>query len=289
MQMLKKLLFLLGPDIAALIPGVAIPAIRDAFWPVAIPTVLLVVLVVTLLWSSGGVAGYFSYRTPLVIAALAAELWIIVLGLALQLPGDRTFSNELFQGFQVIFFMLTAINSLPGITGAYRAGAGLRPDLIFGGGAYLVRDEIFVALGIEFLTSPETGAHPVWNWWAVTAEVAALLITVAYRGVLKMQMRRARFVGAEGWMGSGMRAGVWVREIFLCVALLFVVYAFFNMFAGLVPFTWVPGDPHGTGGSPEGIGLAWLLAAFVLLVPVTGPGTGVPSVRLTCPASRSCT
>lgn len=65
-------------------------------------------------------------------------------------------------------------------------------------------------------------------------------------------------------------AGVWVRETFLYLALLFVVYAFFNMFRGLVPFTWAPGDPVGTGTSPDWSGLGWLAAAFVLLVPVRG-------------------
>lgn len=283
MTLLKKPLFLLALDVAAIIPGVVVPAIRQAQWPLAIPTALLVVLVVSLLWPSGGRRGYFSYRTPIVVVAMVAELWIIVLGLALQLPAGRMTSDEWFQVAQVAFFALTAINALPGITGAYRAGAGLRPDLIFGGGAYLVRGEIFVALGMELILSPEKVAHPAWNWWAVVAEVAALLITVAYRGVLKMQMRRARFLGAEGWLGAGLRAGTWLREIFLYLALLFVVYAFFNMYTGLVPFTWAPGDPTGAGGHPDWTGLVWLAAAFLLLVPVRG----VLKTRLPEPPTRA--
>lgn len=270
MSLLKKPLVLLVLDFAALIPGVVIPSVRHAQWPLAVPTALLVVLVVSLLWPSGGVRGYFSYRTPIVVVAMAAELWIVVLGVALHLPSGRVASDEWFQAGQVVFFLLTALNASPGITGTYRAGAGLRPDLIFGGGAYLVRAEIFVALGIELITSPERVAHPVWNWWAVIAEVAALLITVAYRGLLKMQMRRARFLGADNWMGAGARAGVWVREGFLYLALLFVVYAFFNMYTGLVPFTWVPGDPQAPGGHPVWSGLAWLAVAFVILVPARG-------------------
>lgn len=201
---------------------------------------------------------------------MVGELWIVVLGLALHLPNGRVTSDEWFQAAQVVFFLLTAINTLPGIIGTYRARAGLRPDLIFGGGAYLVRGEIFVALGMELILSPERVAHPVWNWWAVVAEVAALLVTVAYRGILKVQMRRARFLGADNWLGSGLRAGVWVSETFLYLALLFVVYAFFNMYTGLVPFTWSPGDPTGTGGQPDWVGMAWLAAAFVLMVPVRG-------------------
>jgi hypothetical protein len=270
LTLLKKPLLLLALDIAAFIPGVVVPAVRRAEWPLAIPTVLLVLLVVSLLWPSGGARGYFSYRTPIVVVAMAAELWIIVLGLALHLPHGRVTSDEWFQAGQVVFFLLTALNALPGITGVYRADAGLRPDLIFGGGAYLVRGEIFVALGMELILSPAKVAHPVWNWWAVVAEVAALLVTVAYRGVLKMQMRRARFLGADNWMGTGLRTGVWVREISLYLALIFVVYAFFNMYSGLVPFSWVPGDPTGAGGHPDWVGLIWLAAAFLLLVPVRG-------------------
>jgi hypothetical protein len=175
MQMPRKLFLLLALDLAALVPGIAIVAIREDLWTLAVPTALLIVLVVTLLWPSGGVEGYFSYRTPLVLASMAAELWLIVGGLTLMLPSDRLLSAGLFQGFLVIFFLLSAMNSLPGMTGAYRAGAGMRPDLIFGGGVYLVRGEIYVALGIELMTSAEEVAIPVWNWWAVTAEVAAML------------------------------------------------------------------------------------------------------------------
>lgn len=270
MQMLKRPLLLLALDVAALIPAIVLVGIRDALWTLVVPTVLLIALVATLLWPTGGVSGYFSYRTPLVLASMAAELWLIVGGLTLVLPDDRLLSAQLFQGFLVVFFLLSAMNSLPGMTGAYRTGAGLRPDLIFGGGVYLVRGEIFVALGIEILTSPAEIALPVWSWWAVGAEVLAMLVLVAFRGVLKMQMRRARFLGLDTWQGCGLRAGVWVRELFLYLALLLVVYAFFNMFRGLTPFTWVPGDPQGTGGSPDWWGLAWLGAAFVLLVPVRG-------------------
>lgn len=270
MQMPRKLFVLLALDVVAILPGIAIVAIRDDLWPVVVPTALIAVLVVTLLWPSGGTEGYFSYRTPLVLASLVAELWLIVGGLTLVLPSDRLVSAWLFQGFLITFFLLSTINSLPGMTGAYRAGAGMRPDLIFGGGVYLVRGEIYVALGIELLTSAEEIAIPVWNWWAVAAEIAAMLILIAFRGVLKMQMRQARFLDLDNWKGRGLRLGVWVREVFLYLALLLVVYAFFNMFQGLVPFTWVPGDPEGDGGSPDWSGLVWLLGAFVVLVPMRG-------------------
>lgn len=268
MPMPRKLWFLLALDAAAIVPGIVIVAIREQLWTLVVPTTLLLVLVITLLWPSGGTHGYFSYRTPLVLASFVAELWLIVGGLAIVLPADRLLAAVLFQGFLAVFFLLSTINSLPGMTGVSRPGAGTRPDLIFGGGVYLVRGEIYVALGIEILTSPHAIALPVWNWWAVAAEVAAMLILVAFRGVLKMQMRQARFLGHNTWKGSGLRAGMWVREVFLYFALLLVVYAFFNMFRGLVPFTWTPGQPH--GGNPDWTGLGWLAAAFVLLVPVRG-------------------
>lgn len=265
MELLKKPLALLVLDTAALLPPLFLAGVRTPLWTLAIPAVLLATLIGTLLWPSAGLRGYFSYRTPVVVAAFAAELWILVGGLALQLPADRRTSDWWFSGFLVVFFLLTAINSLPGIVGEYRAGAGLRPDIIFGAGAYLVRGEIFVALGIEFLTTKEL-AHPVWNWWAVAAEIAAMLILVAFRGVLKLRMRRARLLGLDR-LGSGPRPGLWVRELFLYLAVFFVVYAFANMYLGRVPFTWTPGE--GRGG-PGWIGLAWLAAAFCVLVPLRG-------------------
>lgn len=264
--MAKKLLFLLGLDAAALMPGIFIPQIRTPLWTLVVPTLLLVTLIVTLLWPSAGLRGYFAYRTPVVVVAFLAELWIIVGGLTLRLPTSPRISDWWFQGFLVVFFLLTSINSLPGLTGEYRSGVGLRPDLIFGAGAYLVRGEIFVALGIEFLTTRRL-AHPVWNWWAVVAELMAMLILIAFRGVLKMQMRRARLLGLDTWMGAGPRAGVWVRETFLYLAFFFVVYAFANMYLGRIPFTWPPGAGH---GGPGWWGLAWLAGAFVVLVPLRG-------------------
>ncbi len=265
MQLARKPLALLALEAAALVPPLLLIGIREPLWTLAVPTVLLITLIVTLLWPSAGRRGYFSYRTPVVVAAFVAELWIVVGGLTLQLPADPRTSDWWFSGFLVVFFLLTAINSLPGLTGEYRSGAGLRPDLIFGGGAYLVRGEIFVALGIEFLTTKPL-AHPVWNWWAVVAEITAMLIVIAFRGILKLRMRRARLLGLDTWMGAGPRAGVWLREVFLYLGLFFVVYAFANMYLGRIPFTWAPGERHGPGWW----GLAWLAAAFLVLVPVRG-------------------
>ena len=196
---------------------------------------------------------------------MVAELWIVVGGLTLQLPANVRVSDELFQGFLIVFFLLTAANSLPWLTGEYRRGVSMRPDLIFGGGAYLVRGEIFAALGLKFLTTRQM-AHPVWNWWGLTAEFAAMLTLIALRGVLKMRMRRARLLGLENWMGRGMRLGVWVKESFLFAALFAVIYAFDNMYTGRVPFTWPPGGAHG----PEWWGFAFLALSFLLLVPLRG-------------------
>jgi hypothetical protein len=97
-----------------------------------------------------------------------------------------------------------------------------------------------------------------------------MIILVALRGILKMHLRRARFLGLDSWMGAGPRLGLWLKEAFLFVALFFVVYAFANMYLGKVPFTWWPGNPAGHGGQPEWWGLAWLAAAFLLIVPLRG-------------------
>lgn len=213
MKLARKPLALFVLEMLVIVPGIAIPSIRDELWTLVVPTTVFIVLLVTLLWPSAGLTGYFSYRTPLLIASMAAELWIIVVGLSVELPDDVVVASVLFSVALLIFFLLTTLNSLPGVVGEYRTTAGMRPDLVFGGGAYLVRGEIFVALGIEFLIATEAYAIPEWNWWAVTAELSALLLLAALRGLFKIRMRRARFVGEDSWLGAGFRLGVWVREI----------------------------------------------------------------------------
>lgn len=254
---------------AALLVGIFSPPVWYAQWTLAVPAVLIAILVITLLWPSAGLHNYFAYRPPQLIFTMTMELWIVVGGLTLTIPSTIHSRDAWFQVFLVTFFLWTSSNSLPWMTGKYREGVSLRPDLIFGGGSYLVRGEIFVALGVEFLTSKHI-AHPIWNWWGLTAEVAAMIILVALRGVLKMQMRRARFLGFDTWMGPGLRLGLWVKESFLFVSLCFVVYAFANMYLGKVPFTWWPGNPTGRSGQPGWWGLAWLALAFVLLVFLRG-------------------
>ena len=167
------------------------------------------------------------------------------------------------------FFLLTAIISLPGLTGEYRKGVFFRPDLIYGNGAYLARGEIFVALGLKLLVTEDI-AQPVWNWWALTWALAAMVFLVPFRGILKIRMRRARFLGLDNWMGPGLRLGLWFKETFLFVGLFALVYGFANVYMGKAPLTWTPGDPMGNGGSPEYWGLAFEAGAFLILVPLRG-------------------
>jgi hypothetical protein len=270
MKVARKPLALFILEMLAIVPGIAIPSIRDELWTLVVPIAVFIMLLVGLLWPAAGLRGYFAYRRPLLIAAMAAELWIIVVGLSVELPDDIVVASALFSLALLTFFLLTTLNSLPGIIGEYRSAVAMRPDLLFGNGAYLVRGEIFVALGIEFLVATEAYAIAKWNWWAVVAELSALLLIAALRGLFKMRMRRARFVGEDSWLGAGFRLGVWVREIFLFVALFYGVYAFANLYLGLTPFTWAPGDPQGNGGDPQWWGLAFLGASFLVLVPLRG-------------------
>ena len=250
--------------IAALIPGIW----RDE-WTAVAPGGLILVIIVVMIWPSAGTRRYLAYKTPLFIASIVLELWILLAGAALHIPSTVVDKVIWFQVFLVTFFLLTAIISLPWMVGEYRKGLFFRPALIFGNGAYLARGEIFVALGLKLLTTDEI-AQPIWNWWGLTWAVVAMVIMVPFRGVVKMRMRRARMLALDNWMGPGLRWGLWVKEGFLFVALLLLVYGFANAYMGIVPFTWVPGDPMGKGGSPEWWGLALLAAAFVILVPLRG-------------------
>lgn len=256
----------------AVVPLVVASQISDIWkthWAAAAPGGVILVIIAVMIWPMAGVRRYFAYKTPLFIASIVLELWILLAGLALIFPDTVLDRAIWFQGFLVTFFLVTAIMSLPWMSGEYRPGLFFRPDLLFGNGAYLARGEIFVALGLKLLTTPEI-AQPIWNWWGLTWAVVAMVILVPLRGVLKMRMRRARMIGLDNWMGPGLRLGLWVKEIFLFLGLFFLVYGFANVYMGKVPFTWSPGDPMGNGGRPEWWGFAFLAGAFFLLVPIRG-------------------
>lgn len=257
----------------SVVPLLIILGFPDAWhergWPAVVPSAILLATVVVMLWPSAGLRGYFRYKRPLFIFTIVAELWILLGGVALFAPDGVKDRAVWFQLMLVGFFLLTAAISLPGMTGEYRRGMFFRPDLIYGNGAYLARGEIFVALGVKLLTTGDI-AEPVWNWWALTWALSAMIILVPFRGILKMRMRRARFLGLDTWMGPGMRLGLWVKETFLFVGLFLLVYGFANVYMGKVPFTWMPGDPMDKGASPEYWGLAFEAGAFLILVPLRG-------------------
>lgn len=266
---LLKPITLLALSIIPLVIIAQIPEAWDEQWAAVVPGLLLVAIVAVMLWPSAGLQKYFAYKRPLFILTIVAELWILVGGAALFFPDTVKDKDVWFQLMLVGFFLLTAIISLPGMAGEYRRGLFFRPDLLYGNGAYLARGEIFVALGLKLLTTEEI-AHPIWNWWGLTWALAAMIFLVPFRGILKMRMRRARFLALDNWMGPGLRLGLWVKETFLFVGLFLLVYGFANVYMGKAPFTWTPGDPTGNGGLPEFWGLAFLAGAFFILVPLRG-------------------
>lgn len=264
-----KPLAILALAVLALVVASQVTELWDTNWAALAPGGLILIIIGVMIWPSAGTRRYLAYKTPLFIASIVLELWILLGGLALIYPDSVLDRAIWFQAFLVSFFLLTAIISLPWMAGGYRKGLFFRPDLIFGNGAYLARGEIFVALGLKLLTT-EHIAQPIWDWWGLTWAVAAMVILVPLRGVVKMRMRRARMIALDSWMGPGLRAGLWVKEAFLFLGLFFLVYGFANVYMGKVPFTWTPGDPMGTGGHPEWWGLAFLAAAIFILVPVRG-------------------
>lgn len=266
---LWKPIALLALGVLPLLIPVWAPSTRDASWSVAVPAALLVLIIAVMVWPSAGSHRYLAYKTPLFIFTIVFELWILLAGVALHEPATVNDANFWFQLVLVGFFVGTALISLPGVEGEYRKGLFFRPDLLYGNGAYLARGEIFVALGIKLLTTGDT-AHPVWNWWALQWALVAMIFMVPFRGMLKMRMRRARFLGLDNWMGSGRRIGLWVKEGFLFLALILLVYGFANVYMGLVPFTWTPGYPMPMSTGPEWWGLAFMAGAFLLIVPVRG-------------------
>lgn len=241
----------------------------NASWAWTFPAVLLLLIITVMIWPSAGTRRYLAYKTPLFIFTIVFELWILLAIVALHEPSTVESANSWFQLVLLGFFLGTIIISLPGLQGEYRPGLFFRPDLLYGNGAYLARGEIFVALGLKLLTTPDV-ANPIGNWWGLQWALVAMVFMVPFRGILKMRMRRARFLELDTWMGKGFRPGLWASQVFLFVSLFVLVYGFANVFMGKVPFTWVPGDPMGKGSSPEWWGLAFLAAAFLVLVPLRG-------------------
>jgi hypothetical protein len=256
---------------AAIVPLVVIaqyPGTWHAAWAPAIPGALLLALIAVMCWPSAGTRRYWAYKRPLFVFTIVFELWIMVGGLALRVPAGWSDRDFWFQLMLVGFFLGTVVISLPWVEGEYRPGLFFRPDLIYGNGAYLARGEIFVALGIKLFTIKPQPAQPIWNWWGLEWALAAMIFMVPFRGILKMRMRRTRFLDLDNWLGNGVRAGLWVKEAFLYLALILLVYGFANVYMGTTPFTWTPGNPTGTGKGPEWWGLAFLGGAFLIVVPL---------------------
>lgn len=271
---LWKPVSLLVVALAPLIVVAFFPTTWRAGWSAAVPAGVLGVLIVMMLWPSAGTHRYRAYKTPLFVFTILFEEWIMLVGVALHVPTSLSDRDLWFQLVLAGFFLGTLAISLPGVEGEYRKGVFFRPDLLYGNGAYLARGEIFVALGIKLFTSPER-AHPLWNWWGLEWAIFAMVFMVPFRGILKMRMRRARFLDLDNWMGRGFRPGLWLKEAFLFLSLLMLVYGFANAYMGLTPFTWVPGHPMpgatgpGTLG-PNWWGFAFLAGAFLVVVPVRG-------------------
>lgn len=266
---LWKPIALLVGGVLPLVIVVWFPSTWTASWAVVAPAALLLAIIAVMLWPSAGTNRYLAYKTPLFIFTIVFELWILLAGPALHLPSTVQGANLWFQLVLVGFFLGTAAISLPGVEGEYRPGIFFRPDLLYGNGAYLARGEIFVALGIKLLTTGEV-AHPIWNWWGLQWALAAMVFMVPFRGMLKMRMRRARFLDMDNWMGRGIRPGLWLKEGFLFLSLLLLVYGFANVYMGKTPFTWTPGHPMPQSTGPGWWGLAFLAAALVLIVPIRG-------------------
>jgi hypothetical protein len=266
---LWKPISLLAVSLAPLIVVAFFPATWRVGWSAAVPAGVLSLLIVVMLWPSAGTRRYLAYKKPLFIFTILFEAWILLAGVALHFPSGLEDKDFWFQLTLVGFFLGTVAISLPGVEGEYRKGVFFRPDLLYGNGAYLARGEIFVALGIKLFTSPEL-AHPIWNWWGLEWAIFAMVFMVPFRGILKMRMRRARFLDFDNWMGRGWRPGLWLKEAFLFLSLLMLVYGFANAYMGVVPFTWAPGYPvPGTHG-PNWWGFALLAVAFVLIVLARG-------------------
>lgn len=238
-------------------------------WYVIPPLAILLAITSIMTWHVSKTEKWTSYRRPLYVVAVLAESWIVVVGLTLILGGPvgvGSFTKAVaFFTALGVFWVFTIILASSKIQGKFIPELGrFRPDLIYPTGANLARGEIFAGLGLKLLltTFPAEiatwGWLPVWNWWGLTWAVIAMVVLVAVRGMVKMQimMRRTLYGRLQGW------SGLLIEEGLLWIGFAGLAYGFLNVFMGYVPFTLI--YPRYWPG--------WILVILsaIILIPIRG-------------------
>lgn len=234
-----------------------------------------------MLWPVGRRLGipYRTYRRPLFILGVLSMASLPALGIALDLlPANMKEAPYLPRLAALVVTVLTLTGFSVLAASRHAIGSPLpmlfRPDILFGDGRVLATG--IIALGISFPLLigglPDSPPHlpaPAGSWWGLLFAIGLGLVQIIpLRGMLKLRMRLAR-VSAGRWRGWG---AVALRETYLVLAALAVLYGFHNVFMGKVPLVdmtlgGLEADHLADAGLP---GLVSLALAGLFLVVIRG-------------------
>ncbi len=214
---------------------------RQDFW---LPMGVWATVTTLMLWPVGRhlLWEYTTYRRPLFIVGVLSMAALPTLGFFLQLL-PPTSQHEPYVPRTWVLLAVVAILTIFSVVAAARAAIGrpigmfFRPDLLFGDGRILGTGMIALGLSMRFLFGdfPEVPPHiaaPRGNWWGIAfAIVFGLLQIIPLRGMFKLRSRLARVVEGR-WTGWG---AIIVREGWLVLASLALLFGFHNVFMGTIP------------------------------------------------------
>lgn len=209
---------------------------------------------------------YLSYRKPLFIVGVASMAALPALGFAFDwLPkGDINRTWALL----VVVGILTVFSIAAGLKGAISRPTQMlfRPDLLFGDGRVLATGVIAIGLSMGFLFG---GMFPIpkGNWYGLLfAIVFGIIQIIPLRGMFKLRQRMARMIENRfgGWLW------VFIKESWLLLASLGILYGFHNVLMGTTPIIdWtLPGlnpEHFATMGRP-GLILMAIAALFFIFI-----------------------
>lgn len=250
-------------------------------WPAWLVVALWASVTTIMLWPVGRrlQIPYSTYRRPLFVLGVLSMASLPALGIALDLLPPNTkeaASLSRLAALVAAILVLTGFSVLAAARGAIGRPLPMffRPDILFGDGRVLATG--IIALGISFRlllgglppAEPQLPA-PNGSWWGILFAIGLGLVQIIpLRGMLKLRMRLAR-VSLGRWTGWG---AVVVRETYLILAVLAVLYGFHNVFMGKTPLVdqtliGLEADRFAEAGLP---GLVSLVLAGLFLVFVRG-------------------
>lgn len=226
-----------------------------------------------------GARTYELYKKPLFLGGVIFMPLFITVGAILNSPLTSVDKGISLLVTLLGFWLSAAWLSSRRTQGEYVPGLEIRPmlpfrpDLMLPGGVNYVKGIILTGLGFMIMSQPQNlFPPPIWNWWGFVLAFWGIIALIPLRGIYKMVGgRRPRLQGDPKAFGMTFRNSI--KEVWLFVGLLVLMYGFLNAFMGQIPFTRLnPFDPiiqppHPLYGV---VGGGLLSLSFALLVLVRG-------------------